>query len=267
MKEFLDMCHYVASEGDVRQSRVGPVRSIFGLGMGVDLRQGFPLVTTRNVNYAPVLGELAAFLRGAVLLSEFKRFGCHYWDENCRAWDKDGKRVGRIYGAQWRQWLTPDNEVIDQLDELVQGLRDDPMGRRHVLTAWNPGEMGQMCLPPCHILAQWYVNGDDSLDCLVYMRSVDLCLGFPSDMVLYGALHALVAKSVGRTARAIHWRFGDGHIYENHIDQLVEQVQRAPKPAPQWKLDPASTINNFVPAHLTIEGYDPWPALRYQLNT
>lgn len=193
---YLDLLEDVLLRGKPTPSRAGETLSTFGNMLTLDmLDRKFPLVLTRRVYPMQVLAELECFIKGTSRLSDFVDAGCNYWTLNAQAWRPGENMVGRIYGVQWRHWRRQDGEEIDQLVNLVEGLRDDPYGRRHILTAWNPGELAEMCLPPCHVMAQFNLSGAE-LDCLVTMRSVDLCLGLPSDMILYGMLLYLVGKSV-----------------------------------------------------------------------
>ena len=264
--------------GDSRPSRAGPTVGRFGVTYNIDcLRHGcFPLFTTRQIFYKPVLGELAAFLQGATDLDAFQTYGCNYWDANTKNWPgTNGSKTytGRIYGAQWRNWRTPDGEEIDQLRYLVDGLKNDPYGRRHIVTAWNPGELKDMCLPPCHDFFQCYVQAaeeeEDELGYLhmgVHMRSVDLCLGLPSDIVLYSALQLLIAKEVGLRPGALGWWLGDAHIYKNHLEPLATQLKRTPRPLPTFELAAEANLDNFEPQHLTIKDYDHAGTLKYEFN-
>lgn len=265
-KELVDTAYKV---GDLRQTRVGPARSCFGLGWSHNMFHGFPILTTRQIFWRPVLGELAAFLQGEDHVEHFKALGCHYWDADAKRWDVGGY-LGRIYGVQWRDWRNIHGEHYDQLQALVDGLKADPFGRRHILTAWNPGELEEMALPPCHILAQFYVKANEdsppSLHCCVYMRSVDLCLGFPSDVVLYAMLLSLVAQEVGMQPHILRFFLGDAHIYENHVETWEQQRERRPHILPTMELN-GTTLFEFDPDKPTLELYDHHGVLKYPLNT
>ena len=266
MIHYQELLGQVVKHGARRHSRAGPTRSIFGqLSLSLSMEDSvFPLLTTRRIHFLPVLGELAAFLRGATDLATFKRFGCNYWDANAAAWRNPGD-VGRIYGAQWRDWITPDGGRVDQLVVLIEGLRNEPESRRHILACWNPGELHEMCLPPCHIIAQFNVEHAE-LDCCVYMRSVDVCLGLPSDMVLYGALLALIAQRIGRNPRYLTFFFGDCHVYENHVQTAKQQLEREAFPLPTFELRPTCDIYRFKPEDIIIHGYRPAESLKYPFN-
>ena len=267
---YFDLLKHVQATGEARDSRVGTTFSVFGASIEIpDLTIGaFPLLTTRKMAITGVLGELAAFIRGADDLATFKEFGCNYWDFNAAQWmpntdvPVEQQKVGRIYGVQWRDW----DGMYDQLAALIQGIERDPTGRRHILTAWNPSELPAMCLPPCHIMSQFYVSKGKSLDCLVYMRSVDLCLGLPSDVVLYAMLLLLVAKRTGYMPGVLKFAFGDTHIYANHLKPLQEQLARQLRPPPTFTLAAESTLFAFLPKDLAIENYEPHERITYELN-
>lgn len=261
MKEYTALIARVMQRGIDRETRAGRTKSIFGESISTNVSRHFPIITTRDLPYKPVLGELAAFLTGSRAVETFAHFGCNYWSPNAEAWKPGAGDVGKIYGHQWRAW----NGELDQLTQLVEGIRDDPTSRRHVLTTWNPSDLGDMCLPPCHILAQFNVE-EDEIDCIVYMRSVDVCLGLPSDFVLYGALLALIASEVGRKPRQLTFFFGDCHIYANHFKSALGQLGRSPTTRPMYVLDPLAGIHNFRPEQIVLAGYKPWPAMKYALN-
>jgi thymidylate synthase len=258
--DYLRLVSEVASIGEQRPSRAGPTRQLFGMMLKInELTYGqFPLLTSRKLFYKPVLGELAAFLRGATDLQTFKNFGCNYWDANADAWEynqREGisqKYVGQIYGAQWRSWQMYND--CDQIARLVANLKSDPYSRRHLLTAYNPYQEWQ-CLPPCHILAQFNVTNDKRLDCIVYMRSVDLCLGLPSDVILYATLTLLLAQATNYLPGSIMFMLGDTHIYENHVSLFKLQQIGPIYEAPKWRLNPLATLDNFVPEDLEIISY------------
>lgn len=247
--------------GEKRVSRVGPTRQLFGTQLAIDCLENneFPILTARKMHPKPIFGELAAFLAGATLLQTFKDFGCNYWDDNAAAWfgnlglTKDKFSVGAVYGAQWRCW---GRSGMDQIEELLHGLRAEPTSRRHVLTTWNPEELHLGCLPPCHILAQFNVTNDGHIDCMVTMRSVDLCLGLPTDVALYAALLILVSKECNKLPGRLVFNMGDTHVYEEHIEEWEKMVKRPWHKLPSWKLDEAATVNSFFPSQLTLVNYD-----------
>ena len=271
-----DYCNLVTKavmQGALRQSRVGFTRSLFGTTLQIDcLEQGhFPILTQRKIFTIGVLGELAAFLLGAEDLQAFKDAGCNYWDANAAAWAPNKgvpvaeQRVGRIYGAQWRAWPGVQG-TMDQVEALVRGLQQDPYSRRHLLTTYNPAELSEGCLPPCHLLAQFNVRTSRELDCIVTMRSVDLCLGLPSDIILYATLLLLLCNETGYTPGKLTFMLGDTHIYCNHIDQFQVHTQRPMHPLPTFKFKASSSINNFVATDLELISYQHSGVLSYALN-
>jgi thymidylate synthase len=263
------LCEQVLRNGYVKPSRVGETLSLPGLSIKTwNVEQEFPVLSSRKIYLTGILGELAAFLRGATMLREFKEQGCNYWDHNASQWKRNAGvpqedwEVGHIYGAAWRNWGSTE---LDQIAALVAGIKADPYGRRHLLTTWNPEKLADMALPPCHLLAQFYAH-NDTLDCIVYMRSVDLALGLPSDLVLYGALLMLVAKETGMQAGRLHMQFGDAHVYKPHIEKLTAQLQRFP-PAlgPAAALTPSATLDSFTADMFHLYDYQPLEAIKYEL--
>lgn len=256
--------------GTQRASRAGFTTSTFGTMLRIDcLEQGvFPILTQRKVFTKGILGELAAFLQGATDLKTFKDFGCNYWDTNAAAWAPNAglppeqHTVGKIYGYHWRRW----GGKTDQLRILVDNLATDPDSRRHLLTAYNPAELGEGCLPPCHLLAQFNVRVGKHLDCIVTMRSVDLCLGLPSDIVLYATLMLLLCNDTGYLPGTLIFMMGDTHVYLNHIDLAQVQLARPMHPLPTFNLSPHASINKFSPRDLVLSNYEHTGALQYEFN-
>ena len=269
-QSYLQLLRFVRDSGEDRPSRAGETRSVFGGALRIEsLTKGeFPILTTRQIFYKPVLGELAAFLEGATTLEQYKAHGCNYWDANAEAWAMneglpvEEMVVGRNYGVQWRDW----DYEIDQLRNLVNGIIADPYGRRHIVTAWHPSELDMSCLPPCHILFQASVRRGTQLDLGVYMRSVDLCVGLPADIVLYATLLLLLAQETGYKPGNLTFFFGDMHIYANHLGLLNEQMSRLPQLLPTFTLDKTATIDNFVPSHLVLHDYEHAERINYAFN-
>lgn len=253
------------AQGEVKEGRNGKTYSVFGRMLEHDMSSGFPLLTTRRIHTRGIFGELAAFIEGATSLARFKKLGCNYWDMN--AGGKDD--LGRIYGAQWREFRSRDGWT-DQLVVLLQGLLDDPYSRRHILTTWHPAELGNMCLPPCHLLNQYRVTTRGTLDSLVYMRSVDLCLGLPSDLVLYGLLLHLICKDLEYLPGKLVFALGDAHVYQNHFELWHTQRERKPSlvhgHTPALALLPTATTLSFKPDQARVLLYLPHEAMRYELN-
>lgn len=262
---YLMLLQDVRLRGDKRATRAGPTRQMFGTTIQVnDLTFGrFPILTTRKCYPKGVAGELAAFLHGATTVREFKHFGCNYWDANAAAWDYNAGQelldmdVGNIYGAKWRNF-----HGKDQLQQLIRGLRTDRFSRRHLLTTYDPSETWQ-CLPPCHLLAQFSVTNDNQLDCIVYMRSVDLCLGLPSDVILYALLVLLICNELDYLPGIITFMLGDTHIYENHLEGLKTQLDRPVLNQPKWSLERRANVSNFLPDMFEIVGYKHGDPIEY----
>lgn len=262
---YLKFVSHVMWHGAKRESRAGPTRQVFGTMFSTDAmrHEVFPILTSRKIFYKPVLGELAAFLRGATDLQTFKDFGCNYWDANAAAWDankdlpKEKWDVGNIYGNKWR-WFND----IDQLKQLVFNLKHNPLSRRHLLTAYDPAEEYQ-CLPPCHLMSQYNVDNDGFLDCIVYLRSVDLCLGLPSDIVLYAAFTILLAQQTGYKPGTLTFMLADTHIYENHVAPFKKQLAAPTFDLPTWILEQDVTIDNFIPGDLRLTDYQHGERIEY----
>ena len=259
----------VLINGTKRKTRAGETLQLFGTQLVIDCMQNgyFPILTQRQIFYKGVFGELAAFLRGATELREFKELGCNYWDANAKAWvanigrKPDDMSVGVIYGSQWRNW----EGKLDQFEVLIKGLRTNPSSRRHILTTWNPSELHDMCLPPCHILAQFNVTNTGKLDCCVTMRSVDLILGLPSDVILYAALLLLVCRETGYSPGTIVFQMGDTHIYDGHILQWAAQRMNTKYVLPTWDLGECS-VDSFHPRDLTLINYKHGDKIVYPFN-
>jgi len=261
---YLLLCQQVIDHGYQAESRAGATRSLPGTTLKIPLNDGFPLLTTRRMYPAGVIGELAGFVRGAEDLATYEKFGCKYWRDNAAEWapNKDKPepewQIGRSYGSIWRSLSN-----VDQLASVIGMLKTDPLSRRHVVSAWDPA--AEACLPSCHIMFQFYAR-NDGLHCMVYMRSVDLCVGLPSDIVLYALLTSLVAKDVGLMPTSLTFFMADTHVYENHIELFKTQSHRAPKLSPALAISPRATALTFTPDMLGIAGYAHWPAIKYPFN-
>ena len=260
MKEYLNLLKLVMENGSERSDRTGVgTIGVFGAQARFDLREFFPLLTTKKLHTRSIIYELLWFLRGDTNIKFLNQNRVSIWDE----WaDKDGN-LGRVYGAQWRDWRAPDGRHIDQIKNLVEGIRKDPFGRRHIVSAWNPGELDKMALPPCHALFQFYVSPDGGLSCQLYQRSADLFLGVPFNIASYALLTMMVAQVCGLKPREFVHTFGDLHIYKNHLDQVREQLSREPRALPKMKLNPdRRELDEFVYEDFTLEGYDPHPTIK-----
>ena len=259
MEQYLDLLRRTLDEGVRKEDRTGTgTVSVFGHQMRFDLRDGFPLVTTKKVHVPSVVAELLWFVRGDSNVEWLHEHGVTIWDE----WADAGGDLGPIYGVQWRSWPAPDGRRIDQLASVIEQLREDPDSRRHVVSAWNVADLPRMALAPCHALFQFYV-ADRRLSCQLYQRSGDLFLGVPFNIASYALLTHMVAQVTGLEVGDFVHTLGDAHLYLNHLDQAREQLTREPRALPELRLDPACTsIDAFEPASVEVVGYDPHPAIR-----
>ncbi|MCC3295079.1 thymidylate synthase [Arthrobacter sp. zg-Y411] len=224
-----DLLRDVMANGTQKSDRTGTgTRSVFGRQMRFDLSESFPLITTKRVHFKSVALELLWFLRGDSNVRWLQERGVSIWDE----WADDDGELGPVYGVQWRSWPTPDGGHIDQIEKLVEGIRKNPDSRRHIVTAWNPAEVENMALPPCHAMFQFYV-ADGRLSCQLYQRSADTFLGVPFNIASYALLTLMVAQQTGLEPGEFIWSGGDVHIYDNHVDQVREQLSRDPFPYPK----------------------------------
>ena len=253
-----DLLALVLDTGTPKGDRTGTgTRSVFGHQMRFDLAQGFPLVTTKRVHLRSVVGELLWFLRGESNVRWLQDNGVTIWDE----WaDADGE-LGPVYGVQWRSWPTPGGGTVDQLARLLDDLRTDPDSRRHVVSAWNVAEIPAMALAPCHALFQFHV-ADGRLSCQLYQRSADLFLGVPFNIASYALLTHMVAQQVGLEVGDFVWTGGDCHIYDNHVDQVREQLSREPHPFPTLRLRQAPSLFDYTFDDVVVEGYQHHPAIK-----
>jgi thymidylate synthase len=258
VRQYLDLLALIRDTGLRKQDRTGTgTRSIFGHQLRFDLADGFPLVTTKKLHVKSVIHELLWFLQGSTNVRYLNEHGVTIWDE----WANAEGELGPVYGRQWRSWPTPDGRHIDQIANLVEALKRDPDSRRHVVSAWNVGELHAMALPPCHCLFQFYV-GEGRLSCQLYQRSADVFLGVPFNIASYALLTLMVAQVTGLAPGEFVHSFGDVHLYETHLDQADAQLRRKPKALPRLELNPdAKSLFDFVYDDFTLLGYDPHPAL------
>ncbi|MBO3096128.1 thymidylate synthase [Cellulomonas dongxiuzhuiae] len=252
-----DLLRLVLATGTPKADRTGTgTRSLFGHQLRYDLRAGFPLVTTKRVFFRGVAEELFWFLRGESNIASLVERNVHIWDE----WaDADGE-LGPVYGVQWRSWPTPDGGHVDQLARLLGELRANPDSRRHVVSAWNVAELDRMALVPCHAFFQLYV-ADGRLSCQVYQRSADLFLGVPFNIASYALLTHMIAQQVGLEVGDLVWTGGDCHVYDNHVDQVREQLGRDPYPYPTLRLRRAASLFDYAWDDVEVEGYRHHPAI------
>ncbi|MBW7902316.1 MAG: thymidylate synthase [Rhodocyclaceae bacterium] len=256
MQPYLDLMRHVLTHGHAKTDRTGTgTRSVFGWQMRFDLEQGFPLLTTKKLHLRSIIHELLWFLAGDTNIKYLRDNGVRIWDE----WADENGDLGPVYGHQWRHWQTADGREIDQIAQLVAGLKHNPDSRRHLVSAWNPGDVEHMALPPCHALFQFYV-ADGRLSCQLYQRSADIFLGVPFNVASYALLTLMLAQVCGyRPGDFVH-TLGDAHLYSNHLAQAELQLTRAPRPLPTMRLNPeVDDLFAFRFEDFTLEGYDPHP--------
>ncbi|MBK9219262.1 MAG: thymidylate synthase [Uliginosibacterium sp.] len=256
MRQYLDLMRHVLEHGHEKTDRTGTgTRSVFGWQMRFDLSEGFPMLTTKKLHLRSIIHELLWFLQGDTNIRYLKENKVSIWDE----WADENGELGPVYGKQWRRWETPDGREIDQIRQLVDGLKKNPDSRRHLVSAWNPADVDRMALPPCHALFQFYVAGG-KLSCQLYQRSADIFLGVPFNIASYALLTQMMAQVVGLQPGDFVHTLGDAHLYSNHLDQAREQLARTPRPLPQLRINPAVTdLFAFRFEDFEITGYDPLP--------
>lgn len=298
MKQYLDLLRKIRTEGVVKGDRTGTgTRSIFGYQMRFDLSEGFPLLTTKKVFLRGIIHELLWFLAGDTNMRYLAENGVHIWDndayryytEQCAAANvsplpqpdfleavlrRDASPVegydygdlNHIYGYQWRSWPRPDGGYIDQIRAAAELIKHNPDSRRIIVSAWNVAEVEQMALPPCHVLFQFYVAGG-RLSCQLYQRSADTFLGVPFNIASYALLTMMMARECGLEAGEFIHTLGDTHIYLNHLGQVDEQLSRTPRPLPRMRLNPdVKSLFDYRYEDFTLEGYDPWPAIKAPMS-
>jgi thymidylate synthase len=259
MRQYLDLLTRVLDEGTTKSDRTGTgTLSVFGHQMRFDLAEGFPAVTTKRLHMRSVTGELLWFLRGATNVGWLQERGISIWDE----WADEAGELGPVYGHQWRSWPTPDGRSVDQIAAVVEQIRTNPDSRRHIVSAWNVGDLEAMALPPCHALFQFYV-ADGRLSCQLYQRSGDVFLGVPFNIASYAMLTMMVAQVCDLEPGDFVHTLGDAHLYLNHLDQARLQLTREPRPLPRLQLNPERrSIDAFDLADLELVGYDPHPGIK-----
>lgn len=259
MKQYLDLLQEIMDHGTVKSDRTGVgTKSIFGHQMRFDLSEGFPLLTTKKVHLRSIIHELLWFISGDTNIGYLHDNKVSIWDE----WADANGDLGPVYGKQWRSWDTPDGRSIDQLSEVIETIKRNPDSRRMIVCAWNPSDVDKMALPPCHCFFQFYVS-DGRLSCQLYQRSADTFLGVPFNIASYALLTMMIAQVCGLKPGEFVHTTGDTHIYLNHFDQVREQLSRTPRPLPVMKLNPeVKDIFQFRYEDFTLEGYDPWPAIK-----
>ncbi len=289
MKQYLDLCRYILENGETRMDRTQTgTKSCFGYQMRMDLREGFPLLTTKKVFFRGIAEELLWFISGNTNIQPLVQKNVRIWNE--WPYEKYKKSddyqnetmeefiekiknddefalkygdLGPVYGKQWRDFFG-----VDQLKELIENLKENPFSRRHIISAWNPAQLNEMALPPCHAFMQFYVSSDQKyLSCQLYQRSADVFLGVPFNIASYALLTHLIASVCGYEAKEFIHTFGDVHIYKDHLEQIELQLTRTPRKLPQIKINPAITnIEDFTYEDLEIIGYDPYPAIKGKVS-
>ena len=259
MQQYLDLLRHIRENGVMKEDRTGTgTQSVFGYQMRFNLADGFPLLTTKKVHLKSIIYELLWFISGDTNINFLRENGVTIWDE----WADEQGNLGPVYGHQWRSWACPNGGAIDQLSGVINLIQHNPDSRRMLVTAWNPAEVDQMALPPCHCLFQFYVaNG--KLSCQLYQRSADVFLGVPFNIASYALLTMMVAQVCGLKPGEFIHTTGDTHIYKNHFEQVALQLSREPRPLPVMKINPdVKSIFDFKYQDFTLEGYDPWPAIK-----
>jgi thymidylate synthase len=261
MKQYLDVLQNIYENGTDVEGRNGKTRKVFAQQIRFNLEDGFPAVTTKRLAFKQVVAELVWFIKGSSDNNELNKLGCHIWDANAEAdyWKPKAKfdgDLGRVYGVQWRHWQRPDGTEVDQLKEIIERIKTDPSDRRLIVSAWNPGELDQMALPPCHMMFQFFVaNGKISIH--MYQRSCDMFLGVPFNIASYAVLLAMVAQETELIAHECVLTLGDAHIYHDHFDAVKEQLTRTPHPLPKLVLNPdIQSVFDFKPEDITLENYE-----------
>ena len=259
MKQYHDLMRHVMENGTVKSDRTGTgTKSVFGYQMRFDLSEGFPVVTTKKLHLRSIIHELLWFLKGDSNIKYLKENGVSIWDE----WADENGELGPVYGVQWRSWPTPDGQKIDQIQKLVDSLRNNPDSRRHIVNAWNVAEVENMALPPCHTMFQFYV-ADGKLSCQLYQRSADIFLGVPFNIASYALLTLMLAKVCGLKPGDFVHTFGDAHIYSNHFEQVELQLSRDFRDLPTMKINPdVKNIFDFKYEDFELVNYNPHPGIK-----
>src|SRR6516165_8184639 len=259
MRQYHDLMEQILAHGVVKNDRTGTgTLSIFGHQMRFDLKDGFPLTTTKKLHVKSIIYELLWFLAGDTNVGYLNDHGVTIWNE----WADEKGDLGPVYGRQWRSWPSPDGGTIDQISNVVAAIRHNPNSRRLIGSAWNPADVDKMALPPCHCLFQFYV-AQGRLSCQLYQRSADVFLGVPFNIASYALLTLMVAQVTGLAPGNFVHTFGDAHLYRNHLDQARLQLARAPRRLPRMKVNPAvADIFAFRFEDFALEGYDPYPHIK-----
>lgn len=263
MKQYLDLCQRVLDEGHEKSDRTGTgTVSVFGHQMRFNLQDGFPLMTTKKLHFKSIIYELLWFLKGDTNVKYLQEHGVRIWNE----WADEQGDLGPVYGHQWRSWPGKNGETIDQISNVVHEIKTNPHSRRLIVTAWNPSDIPNMALPPCHCLFQFYVN-DGRLSCQLYQRSADIFLGVPFNIASYALLTHMIAHVTGLKVGDFIHTFGDAHIYLNHLDQVRTQLEREPRKLPTLKIKrTVSSIFDFNYDDFEFNDYHPYPAIKGEVS-
>ncbi|ATC31359.1 thymidylate synthase [Caulobacter vibrioides] len=261
-RQYLNLLADILESGVQRGDRTGTgTLGVFGRQIRFDLAKGFPVLTTKKLHLRSIIIELLWFLKGDTNIAYLKDNGVRIWDE----WADENGDLGPVYGKQWRSWATPDGRVIDQISAVVENLKTNPNSRRHIVTAWNPADVDDMALPPCHCLFQFFV-ADGKLSCQLYQRSADVFLGVPFNIASYALLTVMVAKVVGLEPGEFVHTFGDAHLYLNHLDQAREQLTREPFDFPTLKIADKRDLFAFEYEDFALEGYQAHPHIKAEVS-
>ncbi len=271
MKTYLSLLEKVMKEGVDKPDRTGiGTRSLFGLQARYDLSDGFPTVTTKKLFFNSVKAEVLWFISGSGDIKDLHEMDCHIWDANVDAdyWEDKKEHstdAGRVYGVQWRKWKNPEGDSVDQLKKAIEMIKENPHSRRNIVTAWNPGELDRMVLPPCHAFFQFYI-AEKKLSLQMYQRSCDMFLGVPFNIASYSLLLEMIAQVTGYESGEFVHVMGDAHIYKNHFDQVKDQLSRKPKELPELRLNKdVKEINNFKMKDIKLVNYDHHSAIKAKM--
>lgn len=263
MRQYLDLLQHILDHGVYKDDRTGTgTLSVFGYQMRFNLQEGFPLLTTKKLHLKSIIYELLWFLRGETNVRYLQEHGVHIWDE----WADENGELGPVYGSQWRAWRTADGRTVDQISQVVEQIQRNPNSRRLIVSAWNPGEVDRMALPPCHALFQFYV-AEGRLSCQLYQRSADVFLGVPFNIASYALLTQMMAQVCGLQVGEFVHTFGDVHLYRNHLEQARLQLTRQPYPLPQMRLNPAvRSIFGFQYEDFELLNYQAHPHIKAEVS-
>ncbi|MBT3208671.1 MAG: thymidylate synthase [Bacteroidetes bacterium] len=263
MKQYIDLLKHVLDKGINKGDRTGTgTKSVFGYQMRFDLQKGFPLLTTKKLHLRSIIYELLWFFSGNTNIKYLNDNKVKIWNE----WADNNGDLGKIYGYQWRSWSCPENKHIDQISNLIEELKSNPNSRRHIVSAWNVGDLDNMALPPCHIIFQFYV-ANNKLSCQLYQRSADIFLGVPFNVASYAMLTMMIAQVCNYELGEFIHTFGDAHIYLNHLEQAKMQISRSPRHLPSMKINKkVNNIFEFKYEDFNLENYDPHPHIRADIS-